>query len=138
MLSNAKFKGYNGINVDMSEEDSETFDIRLDNTITRTIELLNTRVNTNKTFIDNLTNTSIIYNGEVTTDRYGRKVPKHAHGTINIDHKTSSAKNYLPVPDIRASATSAPVSAAHDIRALYFSDLLCPWQIPWSSPVHLP
>ena len=42
--------------------------------------------------IDNLTNTSIIYNGEVTTDRYGRKVPKHAHGTINIDHKTSSAK----------------------------------------------
>lgn len=57
LLSNAKFKGYNGINVDMSEEDSETFDIRLDNTITRTIELLNTRVNTNKTFIDNLTNT---------------------------------------------------------------------------------
>ena len=25
-------------------------------------------------------------------DRYGRKVPKHAHGTINIDHKTSSTK----------------------------------------------
>ena len=24
------------------------------------------------------------YNGEVTTDRYGRKIPKHAHGTANI------------------------------------------------------
>lgn len=44
--------------------------------------------------IDNLTNPEIKekYNGEVTTDRYGRKVPKHAHGTINIDHKTSSTR----------------------------------------------
>lgn len=32
------------------------------------------------------------YNGEITTDRYGRKIPKHAHGTINLDHKTSSTK----------------------------------------------
>ena len=23
------------------------------------------------------------YSGEVATDRYGRKIPKHAHGTIN-------------------------------------------------------
>ncbi|MBQ3409568.1 MAG: DNA methylase [Clostridia bacterium] len=33
-----------------------------------------------------------LYNGEITIDRYGRKIPKHAHGTINIDHKTSSTK----------------------------------------------
>lgn len=32
------------------------------------------------------------YNGEVTIDRYGRSIPKHAHGTINLDHKTSSTK----------------------------------------------
>lgn len=32
------------------------------------------------------------YQGEITIDRYGRKVPKHAHGTINIDHKTSSTR----------------------------------------------
>ena len=32
------------------------------------------------------------YNGEITLDRYGRKVPKHSHGTINLDHKTSSTK----------------------------------------------
>ena len=30
------------------------------------------------------------YTGPVTTDHYGRKIPKHAHGTGNIDHYTSS------------------------------------------------
>ncbi len=35
---------------------------------------------------------SSFYSGEITIDHYGRKVPKHAHGTINIDHKTSSTK----------------------------------------------
>ena len=44
--------------------------------------------------IENLINKSIsnLYSGEITEDRYGRKIPKHAHGTINIDHKTSSTK----------------------------------------------
>jgi len=32
------------------------------------------------------------YDGEITLDQYGRKVPKHAHGTINLDYKTSSTK----------------------------------------------
>ena len=32
------------------------------------------------------------YQGEVTTDRYGRKIPKHAHGTTNLEKQTSSAK----------------------------------------------
>ena len=30
------------------------------------------------------------YSGPVAMDHYGRKVPKHAHGTGNIDHYTSS------------------------------------------------
>lgn len=30
--------------------------------------------------------------GEITTDRYGRSVPKHAHGTVNLKTQTSSAK----------------------------------------------
>lgn len=42
--------------------------------------------------IENITSRNINYNGEVTTDHYGRKVPKHAHGTINLDHHTSSTK----------------------------------------------
>ncbi len=44
--------------------------------------------------VENLTDPFIkkSYNGEITIDRYGRKIPKHAHGTINLDHKTSSTK----------------------------------------------
>lgn len=37
-------------------------------------------------------NIRAIYHGEYTVDRYGRSIPKHAHGTINLDHKTSSSK----------------------------------------------
>lgn len=42
--------------------------------------------------IENLTDPEIskYYKGEVTTDRYGRKVPKHAHGTANLPRPTSS------------------------------------------------
>ena len=44
--------------------------------------------------IDNLTNPAIRkkYKGEVTTDMYGRKTPKHAHGTTNLKKATSSTK----------------------------------------------
>ncbi len=31
------------------------------------------------------------YKGEVVADRYGRRIPKHAHGTENLRRKTSSA-----------------------------------------------
>ena len=32
------------------------------------------------------------YKGEITIDAYGRKVPKHAHGSINLSRQTSSTK----------------------------------------------
>ncbi|MBP3920222.1 MAG: DNA methylase [Bacilli bacterium] len=32
------------------------------------------------------------YDGEMVFDQYGRSVPKSSHGTININHKTSSSK----------------------------------------------
>ena len=32
------------------------------------------------------------YHGEIKTDGYGRKIPKHAHGTANLKCKTSSTK----------------------------------------------
>ncbi len=32
------------------------------------------------------------YQGEVTIDRYGRRIPKHAHGTVNLECRTSSAR----------------------------------------------
>lgn len=40
--------------------------------------------------IENLAGSSPSYNGEVTVDRYGRKVPKYAHGTAHIKRQTSS------------------------------------------------
>lgn len=44
--------------------------------------------------IDNLTHKNI-YQGEVTTDIYGRQMPKHAHGTIHLDKYTSSSRNIM-------------------------------------------
>ena len=35
------------------------------------------------------------YRGEVVSDRYGRKVPKHAHGTQNLDKHTSSTRKMV-------------------------------------------
>ena len=32
------------------------------------------------------------YHGEIVTDGYGRKKPKHAHGTKNLDRRTSSSR----------------------------------------------
>ena len=44
--------------------------------------------------IENLNNPTIriLYDGEITIDSYGREVPKHSHGTINLDYNTSSTK----------------------------------------------
>ena len=44
--------------------------------------------------VDNLKNPDIRdnYVGEITLDYYGRRVPKSAHGTIRLDHQTSSSK----------------------------------------------
>ena len=65
-----------------------------------TLDLVEKRLVTNQIVltvgydIENLTNPAIkaSYRGEITIDRYGRKTPKHAHGTINLDHRTSSTK----------------------------------------------
>nr|WP_303182504.1 DNA methylase [Lachnoclostridium phocaeense] len=35
------------------------------------------------------------YHGEIVTDRYGRAVPKHAHGTLNLDTYTSSSSRIM-------------------------------------------
>jgi DNA polymerase V len=47
--------------------------------------------------IENLTDPAIKnkYHGEITKDHYGRQIPKHAHGTINLDGYTSSTKKIL-------------------------------------------
>lgn len=47
--------------------------------------------------VENLSNPEIRkkYKGEVTTDFYGRQVPKHAHGTENLGAFTSSTKKIM-------------------------------------------
>lgn len=47
--------------------------------------------------VENLTNTQRggSYGGAVTTDHYGRKIPKPAHGTVNLEGYTSSTKKIL-------------------------------------------
>ena len=47
--------------------------------------------------IENLTDPkrSKAYHGEVVTDHYGRKIPKHSHGTINLGKHTSSTKQVM-------------------------------------------
>ena len=47
--------------------------------------------------IENLTdqNRRKKYHGEVKTDRYGRKIPKHAHGTANLKGYSSSTKQIM-------------------------------------------
>ena len=46
---------------------------------------------------ENLTDPEIRrqYKGAVTTDFYGRRVPKHAHGTVNLKKPTNSAKQII-------------------------------------------
>lgn len=47
--------------------------------------------------IDNLKDPALrsTYKGEVKTDRYGRKVPKHAHGTANLKQYTASSRQLM-------------------------------------------
>ena len=49
--------------------------------------------------IENLTNPEIRkrYHGEITTDHYGREVPKHAHGTTSLNRHTSSTALIMDV-----------------------------------------
>lgn len=75
--------------------------------------------------IENLSNKDIRkkYKGAVTTDNYGRKIPKHAHGTANIGRWTSSTKLiidavmdlYERVVDKKLLVRRVNITAAHVI-----------------------
>ena len=65
-----------------------------------TLDLVEKRLVTNQLTltigydIANLTDPEIsrYYKGEIKTNSYGRKIPKHAHGTANLDRQTSSTR----------------------------------------------
>lgn len=44
---------------------------------------------------DNLKDNRIFYSGEITTDHYGRAIPKHAHGSVNFKIHTSSTEEIM-------------------------------------------
>ena len=59
------------------------------------LDLVDKKVNTNQIVLTLNYDTENIkkgYKGEITVDGYGRKIPKHAHGTSNINRLTSSSK----------------------------------------------
>lgn len=45
--------------------------------------------------VENLSSKENDYRGEITVDRYGRSIPKHAHGTENLGRHTSSTKEIM-------------------------------------------
>ena len=55
------------------------------------------------------------YHGEIVTDRYGRKIPKHTHGTANLPRKTSSARS---ITDAVLGVYDAKVNPKLSIRRL--------------------
>lgn len=64
------------------------------------LDLVDKRLKTNQLVltvgydIENLTDSERRknYHGKIVTDRYGRMIPKHAHGTINLQRHTSSTR----------------------------------------------
>lgn len=60
-----------------------------------TLELVDKKLVTNQIILTigyESLNENSNYDGYITTDYYGRLVPKHAHGTANLKHKTASTK----------------------------------------------
>ncbi len=64
------------------------------------------------------------YRGEVSMDRYGRKVPKHAHGTAKLGRQTSSARQ---ITDAVLEVYDQVVSRTLSVRRLYlYADHVTP------------
>lgn len=68
--------------------------------------------------IENLTNPdrAAAYSGEITTDYYGRRVPKAAHGSINLSGYTSSTREII---DAAATLFDQIVDKSLLIRRMY-------------------
>ncbi len=59
-----------------------------------------------------------VYQGAVTTDSYGRRIPKPAHGTVNLERKTSSTKQIM---DAVLKLYDKIVNPYFTIRRVYLS-----------------
>ena len=65
------------------------------------LDLVNKGVVTNRLVLtigydkESLTDPEVRYTGEVVRDAYGREIPKHAHGTANLEGYSSSSKEIV-------------------------------------------
>lgn len=76
--------------------------------------------------IENLKDPAIrkAYKGEITVDQYGRSIPKHAHGTANLDRETSSTRRivnavmelYDRIVDKKLLIRRLNITAAHVVK----------------------
>lgn len=96
------------------------------------LELVDKRLVTSKIVltvgydIENLSDPEIrrAYKGPVTVDRYGRRIPKHAHGTVNLPRQTSSTGQiidaamelYDRIVDKKLLVRRASITADHVVR----------------------
>lgn len=96
--------------------------------------------------IENLTDPNIakLYQGEIVTDHYGRKVPKHAHGTGNLPHPTASSKELLRcvtelydrIVDSRLLLRRITIAACHVVPEAAARDTSQPIQLDlFSEPI---
>lgn len=76
------------------------------------------------------------YTGAVTKDHYGRAIPKHAHGTGNIDHWTSSTK---AIVDAMMELFDRIIDSDLFVRRVTICacDLIPETEIPEETPVQL-
>ncbi len=89
--------------------------------------------------VESLANPEICseYHGEITTDRYGRDVPKHAHGTENLEQFTSSTrlimnavmKLFDRVVNPKLLTRRLSITAAHLVDATEMSKRIEPEQL---------
>lgn len=110
LLSNAKFRGDNGINVDMGEDDPETFDIRLDDTITQAIEDNNTLAQNNKSSIESINEDIAGINEDITGIKQAQASDSLAivelqSKNLTQDEEITNAKNNMTYLAERITAT---------------------------------
>lgn len=78
------------------------------------LDLVSKRLVTNQVVLtigydrENVDNKDINYQGDISIDHYGRKTPKHAHGTINLKDFTSSTTELMSAIDILFTRITNP------------------------------
>lgn len=102
LLSNAKFKGDNGINVDMSEDDPDTFDIRLDDTITQAIEHNNTLAQNNKASIESINQDITGINEDIT----GVKQAQASDSLAIVELQSKNLTQDEEIADLQGNVTA--------------------------------